>query len=86
MREGRTRTLHAVAGIRKADVPSKSQVNKAGRVLRHSYSGIQEFLAFSQAYEVLIAFRAAHGGPLQTANMGLRSVVNTEKCRVEVSQ
>lgn len=38
------------------------------------------------ALEVLRRFRAAHATPLTKANMGLRSVVRTEGCRVEVSQ
>lgn len=39
-----------------------------------------------RAAEVLFAYRAAHQYPLSKANMGLRSMVTTERCRVEVSQ
>lgn len=41
---------------------------------------------FLRAIEVLFAYRAAHQYPLSKANMGLRSMVTTERCRVEVSQ
>ena len=71
------------------DVPSKSQVTKAGRRLRRAFSdgpGPPDLQDFNEALEVLIAFRAAHAGPLRKANMGPRSVVSTEGCRVEVSQ
>lgn len=67
--------------------PSKSQVNRAGKVLRRWARG--EVTTGSDeraARDVLLAFRAAHEVPLTKANMGLRSVVRTERCRVEVSQ
>ena len=38
------------------------------------------------ALEVIDAFRAAHQVPLTKANNGLRSMINTEGCRLEVSQ
>lgn len=38
------------------------------------------------ALEVLLDYRAAHQYPLQKATMGLRSMVATEGCKVEVSQ
>jgi len=67
--------------------PSKSQVNKAGRVLRRWARGeLTDPSAQRAALDVLLAFRAAHEVPLTKANMGLRSVVRTERCRVEVSQ
>lgn len=39
-----------------------------------------------RAHEVLLEFRAAHALPLTKANNGLRSMVRTEQCEVEVSQ
>lgn len=35
---------------------------------------------------MLIAWRAAHGAPLASANMGLRSMVQSSGCQIEVSQ
>jgi putative GTP pyrophosphokinase len=69
------------------DPPTKSQVNKAGKTLRAFTQG--QSVSNSKrraALEVLRRFRAAHATPLTKANMGLRSVVQTEGCRVEVSQ
>lgn len=66
-----------------------SQVNRAGRVLRkwmldpgRPFFGDVE----RQAIEVLWAFRAAHSAPLIKANNGLRSMVRSEGCAVQVSQ
>ena len=39
-----------------------------------------------EAYNVLLRYRAAHQLPLTKATMGLRSVVRTAGCKVEVSQ
>lgn len=39
-----------------------------------------------KAIDVVEMFRAAHQYPLIKANMGLRSVVRTEHCEIEVSQ
>ena len=66
---------------------TQSQVKRAGRSLRRAVRGeeVDPAVVFT-AYEVLIAFRAAHARPLAAANMGLRSMVRTEGCRVEVSQ
>jgi (p)ppGpp synthase/HD superfamily hydrolase len=67
--------------------PSKSQVNKAGKALRRWAVGeLADEGAYRDALSVLLAFRAAHKDPLTKANMGLRSMVRTEGCRVEVSQ
>ncbi|MGP0108112.1 MAG: RelA/SpoT domain-containing protein [Acidimicrobiales bacterium] len=41
---------------------------------------------FDRAVETLLAYRAAHQYPLGKANMGLRSMVSTERCEIEVSQ
>jgi ppGpp synthetase/RelA/SpoT-type nucleotidyltranferase len=67
--------------------PSRSQVNRAGRVLRRSATG--EPVApdrYRDALEVLIQHRAAHRVPLAKATMGLRSFVRSEQCEIEVSQ
>jgi putative GTP pyrophosphokinase len=79
--------------------PSKSQVNKAGKTLRRisllaepprPESGVLwahfDVNEYRRAQDVLTAFRAAHVRPLGKANMGLRSMVKSEGCRVEVSQ
>ncbi len=67
--------------------PSKSQVNKAGKTLRSALrnEGVDGD-AVSAALDVLQAWRSAHSRPLAAANMGLRSMLATEQCRVEVSQ
>lgn len=71
--------------------PSKSQVTKAGKTLRRAFSPTsgeagESWEEYLRALDVLTAFRAAHALPLRKANMGLRSMVRTEGCRVEVSQ
>lgn len=72
--------------------PSASQVKKAGRVLRHLVTRPDEQQDLIQsgkaiaAFRILTDWRAAHSAPLASANMGLRSMVTTEGCRVEVSQ
>lgn len=75
---------------------SSSQVDRAGRTLRHWMAELvpqpadaEGFVIpdnVNQAFETLIAFRAEHAIPLVTANNGLRSMVRSEGCRVEVSQ
>ncbi len=67
---------------------TKSQVNKAGKALRVWSTGSWAPLTpeASQGLEVLQRWRAAHQYPLIKANNGLRSVVRTEGCQVEVSQ
>src|SRR5258708_5441751 len=67
--------------------PSKAAVRRAGRTLRAWM--LHEELAsedVNAALDLLIAFRAAHQYALLKANNGLRSVVRTSGCRVEVSQ
>lgn len=69
------------------DAPTKSAINRAGGVLRATESG--DDISFDEvraALEVLRQFRAAHATPLTKANMGLRSMVATEGCRLEISQ
>jgi hypothetical protein len=58
-----------------------SQVNKAGRTLRHAMRGDDVSTEeFDAARRVLVRYRAAHQYPLTTAGMGLRSAVKTEGC------
>lgn len=65
-----------------------SRVNRAGKTIRRTLRG--EEIAPDDtrgAFDVLLAFRAAHQRPLTTANMGLRSIVKTVGCEdPEVSQ
>src|SRR5579875_916615 len=67
--------------------PSSSQVDKAGSRLRRWLRGeLTDEGQIDRAFEVMLAFRAAHARPLATANMGLRSMVSSGGCSVEVSQ
>lgn len=66
--------------------PSKSQVNKAGKVLRRWARGELVGHEHDAALSVLLEHRAAFQSPLTKAAMALRSMVQTEGCRVEVSQ
>jgi ppGpp synthetase/RelA/SpoT-type nucleotidyltranferase len=68
--------------------PSKSQVAKAGSTLR---KWLRDELGSDddrvvQAYDCLLNYRAAYTNPLASANMGLRSMVKSAGCQVEVSQ
>jgi putative GTP pyrophosphokinase len=64
-----------------------SQVKKAGRTLRHAMRGqVNHHEDVMAAYDLLLRYRAAHAAPLGKATMGLRSMVKTEGCVVEVSQ
>jgi putative GTP pyrophosphokinase len=65
---------------------TKSQIDKAGRTLRRWLRedvGADEAL---QAIPIVLAYRAIHQYPLTKATMGLRSMVRSEGCRIEVSQ
>lgn len=70
--------------------PSANQVDKAGNrlraILKKDAWDEADFDALNTAGDTMLAFRAAHQYPLTKATMGLRSVVTTEKCRVEVTQ
>ena len=59
--------------------PSKSQVNKAGRLLRKMHRGerLLSWEEFRAAMDVLLMFRASHSAPLAKANNGLRSMLVT---------
>lgn len=67
---------------------SKARVNKTGDTLRAYLlpgpNPARQELA--EAIGVIRAFRAAHQVPLTKATMGLRSMVTTERCQLEVSQ
>ena len=66
---------------------TKSQVNKAGsRVRKFMRREIESGPELEHALRVMDAFRAAHQYPLVKANNGLRSMIQTEGCQVEVSQ
>jgi putative GTP pyrophosphokinase len=73
--------------VRQSECPSRTQVNRAGDVLRAWQLGENlEQEPYERAYDVLLAFRAAHQYPLMKATVGLRSMVRTEDCKVEVTQ
>src|SRR4051812_38454 len=72
---------------KRIEAPSKSQVNKAGRCVRRWLRGdLKTTQEVIDALSVLIRYRAAHQYPLGKATMGLRSMVKSEGCAVEVSQ
>jgi putative GTP pyrophosphokinase len=66
-----------------------SRVNRAGKVLRdwqERNSLLLQTEEEREAYETLLAFRAAHATPLTKANNGIRSMLRTEGLAIEVSQ
>jgi GTP pyrophosphokinase len=66
---------------------SRTQVNKAGRTLRRAMRG--ELISqgdIDSALAIVEDYRAAHQASLTTATMGLRSMVSSEGCRLQVSQ
>lgn len=66
---------------------STSQVNKAGSRIRKFLRGdMIDRGQVEHAFQVIDAFRAAHQYPLAKGNNGLRSMIQTEACQVEVSQ
>lgn len=67
---------------------TNSQVNKAGSRLRKFMRGDASVTREQAERAILVvdAFRAAHQKPLVTANNGLRSMLHTERCAIEVSQ
>lgn len=71
---------------------SKSQVNKAGRTIRHALADESQLWddqltqQWLDAIETVNLYRASHQKALISANTGLRSMVKTENCRVEVTQ
>ncbi len=65
-----------------------SAIKRAGQTLRRRARGDARATdeKVAQAEEIGKLFRAAHQYPLSKANMGLRSMVSTEGCSVEISQ
>jgi putative GTP pyrophosphokinase len=70
-----------------ADEPlTVSQINKAGRAIRHRTDPTVTADQVDQALRVIEHFRAKHAYALTKATMGLRSAVQAEGCAIEVSQ
>jgi putative GTP pyrophosphokinase len=66
---------------------TSSQVTNAGRVLRRYLRGdLHDDVQLRDALHTIVKWRATHQLPLTKANNGLRSMVRTEGCVVEVSQ
>lgn len=69
------------------NVPSKSQVKKAGSSIRRYLRGdVTDQAVFDAAVKTVEAWRAAHSGPLVKANNGLRSRARTVGVDARVSQ
>ncbi|GAA1783521.1 MAG: RelA/SpoT domain-containing protein [Actinobacteria bacterium] len=70
------------------ETPTNSQVKKAGSTVRRFFRGADgvDLAAFNEALRVIEAWRASHAGPLVSANNGLRSMLRTEGCEINVSQ
>jgi putative GTP pyrophosphokinase len=66
---------------------TKAQVNKAGRTIRRCLQGEVRWNSDTEfALKIVNQYRATHQYALTKATMGLRSMVRTEGCKVEVSQ
>lgn len=66
---------------------TKSQVDKAGSRIRKFLRGDEiSNEQIEHAFHVMDGFRAAHQYPLTKANNGLRSMIQTERGQIEVSQ
>jgi len=69
------------------EVPSKSQVKKAGSTIRKCLRGdLVDPDVFASSKDVMEAWRRAHYVPLVTANNGLRSMVRTLGIDADVTQ
>ncbi len=69
------------------NVPSKSQVKKAGSTLRkYMREELSDEAVVVQALETMEAWRRAHYVPLVSANNGLRSRARTAGVQAEVTQ
>ncbi len=69
------------------EVPSKSQVKKAGSTLRrYMRDELNDDTAVVQALDTMEAWRRAHYGPLVSANNGLRSRARTAGVAAKVTQ
>jgi len=68
--------------------PTKAQVNKAGQTIRRWIRAGADVddSRVDLALQVIWDHRAAYQYPLAKATMGLRSMVKSEGCRIEVSQ
>ena len=65
---------------------TKSQVNKAGRVIRLAFTDAdQTELDIDRALGLIEAFRIAHREPLHSAYMGLKSAVATNQLQGQLS-
>jgi putative GTP pyrophosphokinase len=71
---------------RRPELPSNNRINKAGRCIHEYFIDGSSKDTVLKALGVLEDFRAAHQYPLTKASMGLRSMVATEKCEIEVTQ
>jgi putative GTP pyrophosphokinase len=76
---------------KRVECPSRSQVDKAGGIIRKQFADPKLLdpdsePALSAAFGVLVDYRSAHQYPLGKANMGLRSMVTTAGCPVEITQ
>lgn len=69
-----------------SEVPSKSQVKKAGRRIRRYLRGDDPNAQVVDAVDVMERWRRAHSYPLMKANNGLRSRARTIGVVAEVSQ
>lgn len=71
----------------RVDVPSKSQVKRAGSIMRRCMRGdIDDHEQFKAAAGVMDAWRRAHYLPLVTATNGLRSMARTARVEANISQ
>lgn len=68
------------------DVPSKSQIKKAGSTIRKFYRREVDLDTAYDAIQLIEEWRAAHYTPLVTANNGLRSRARTADVAAEVTQ
>lgn len=68
--------------------PSRSQVDKAGSRIRKWLRDELETddTRVGDALDVLFTYRSLHSRPLVSANMGLRSMIATEGCQLDVTQ
>lgn len=74
--------------VPKFDLPSNTQINKCGKVLRDSYAGAGDVSGddLDRAIEVVSLYRAAHAYPMQKIRYGLRSMVRTEGTQEVLAQ
>ena len=71
------------------ELPSKSQINKCGKLLKRAFHGeggeVTE-AAIDHAIEVVGLFRAAHAYPMLKVRIGLTSMIRTEAAQEAISQ